>query len=403
MILAPSLIVRWAKPGIVFASGRLSLFIAILIGTLTMAWTAVSRAENTRIVGYYASWSATEGFLPKAVDATHLTHINYAFANISENGSVVLGDPCLDAGECDGAQTLGNLQQLSQIKRQHSQLKLLISIGGWRGSKRFSDVALTHSSRAVFIRSAIKVFLERWPGLVDGFDLDWEYPVAGGAAENTSRPEDKSNFTSLVKEFRNELSRASIIENRALLLTAALPAAHLENIEPDKVAPYLDWLNLMTYDYGGSSRTYFNAPLCEPADGQSFGLNVNTTVKGYLSFGVPPEKLVIGIPFFGYRYKDVSPVRNGLFQEHGAVEYDSFRNLRRLTANNGYSRFWESQAKVPWFFNEETHTFVTFDDMEALTEKARYVRDHKLGGVMIWELRGDDGTLLSELAQSLKH
>src|SRR2546430_13998825 len=173
--------------------------------------SSVGNAPPMRVVGYLASWGVrTKGASIAQLPAKHLTHIFYAFALIAPNGSVSLGDRCIDVGACGKDAQLppiagGNFGELRRLKAQYPHLKLTISIGGWGGSARFSDAALTEATRRRFAESAIDLFFRRWPGLFDGVDIDWEFPVQGGLKGNVERPEDKRNFTLLLAELRREL------------------------------------------------------------------------------------------------------------------------------------------------------------------------------------------------------
>src|SRR6266571_2872625 len=145
----------------------------------------VASAPPMRVVGYLASWGVrTKGASIANLPAKHLTHIFYAFAEIASDGSVTLGDRCLDVGACGEGASLprvagGNFRELSRLKARYPHLKLAISVGGWAGSARFSDAALTDASRRKFAGSTIDLFIRRWPGLFDGVDIDWEFPVEG--------------------------------------------------------------------------------------------------------------------------------------------------------------------------------------------------------------------------------
>jgi chitinase len=385
----------------------------ILIFFVSLCSTVASLSQShaldkpRRVVGYYASWSAYKGLLPDDATVNYLTHLIYAFANISDAGAVILGDPCIDVGQCDGSGhpefPRGNFSRLLDLRNRHPHLKLLVAIGGWNWSKRFSDVAVSPQSRENFVRSAIEVLLDPWPDLFDGFDLDWEFPVAGGLSENIHRTEDKENYTLLIAEFRRQLDQRASKFNRFFFLTAAVPAAQdpMKNIEISKVYRYLDWLNVMTYDYHtGSAITHFNSPLYSSSADPTPALNVHATIQAYLGLGIPPEKLVIGVPFFGYKYIGVVADHNGLFQDSHGHEYFLFRDLS-MQAGDVYRRFWQSDAHVPWIYNQASRTWLTYDDEESILAKVQYARRNALGGIMIWELSGDDGTLLRTIASSI--
>src|SRR5262249_16924074 len=141
-------------------------------------------------VGYLASWRYTPANLLN-LQADELTHVNYAFGQIAEDGTASLADPCIDAGECAGevaAYPGGRFAALIGLKRRYPHLQALVAIGGWLGSKYFSDVAATPQSRERFVASCIDLYFRDYPGVFDGIDIDWEFPVKGGAEGNLTRP-----------------------------------------------------------------------------------------------------------------------------------------------------------------------------------------------------------------------
>jgi chitinase len=372
-----------------------------------------------RVVGYFASWSpVAKGVRPTDLDGERLTEVVYAFANLADDGSVVLGDPCVDAGWCDDASRAagelgGNLADLARFKARHRHVRTLIAIGGWTWSERFSDAALTAESRRRFARSAVDLFIRRWPGLFDGIDVDWEYPVGGGRAENVTRPEDRGNYTLLLGELRRQLDEQGRRDGRRYLLTIAAPAGPgaLRHFELERQHPLLDWFNVMTYDYhAGSPVAHFNAPLRAAAGDPNPALNVESTVEAYLARGVPREKIMLGVPFYGYGFGGVPAGNRGLFQPVGGAEEGTWGvggvDYRRLTARNleaeGFQRHRSAEAGVPWLYNPGTGVWISYDDPASMALKGRFARERGLGGVMIWELGGDDGTLLPALHRALR-
>ncbi len=367
-----------------------------------------------RVVGYLASWGVrSKGTRIAELPAKDLTHIIYAFGKIDSLGRVVLGDPCLDVGICSGTATPvgdsgGNFAALQLLKNRNPHLKLAVSIGGWSGSGRFSDAALTDSTRRLFAESAIDVFIRQRPGLFDGIDIDWEFPVSGGAQGNVERPDDKQNFTLLLAELRRQLDARGVKDNRHYLLAIAASAGvrRIANVEIDRITPLLDFINVMTYDYhSGSKRTGFNSPLFAAKDDPTPQFNIDVTMRAFLDAGVPSDKLLLGIPFYGRGYGGVTADNYGLFQESNARPVDwkpSDGDWRILSTtrlkNSSYVRHWEPSARVPWAYDSTSGTWVSYDDPQSISEKMHYVREHKLGGVFIWELGGDDGQLMRAIS-----
>jgi chitinase len=399
---------------------RLPLEILLAAAT-TLSCTQGSRPApqpsnaSPRIVGYLASWGVrSKGTRIADLRGDQLTHVIYAFARITEDGRLALGDPCLDVGQCNGPPDAplpttdrGNFAELRRLKERSPNLKLMIAAGGWTGSGRFSDIALTADSRRRFAQSAVDVVIRRSPGLFDGIDIDWEYPVGGGLPTNAARPEDYDNCTLLLRELRNELDAQGERDGRQYLLTIATIAGPSAPRHFDLVnaSALVDWFNVMTYDFhSGSKIAHFNAPLYTATGDPTPGYTVDSTVQRYLAAGVPRAKLVVGLPFYGRVYGGVGPVNDGLFQPAPGPVPDEWKNgtdyrsiVRRDPESVGFRRVMHPEARVPFLFNATTGTWITYDDAESVGEKAAYVRSHGLGGVMAWEIGGDDGTLIGAI------
>jgi chitinase len=365
-----------------------------------------------RVVGYLASWGVrSKGTRIAQLPAKDLTHIFYAFARIDSTGRVTLEDPCLDIGVCQSGPPInegGNFAELQRLKQANPHLKLVISIGGWTRSGKFSDAALTDETRKLFAESAIDVFMRQRAELFDGIDIDWEFPVAGGMKGNAERPEDRENFTLLLAELRKQLDAQGAIDHKhyELAIAASAGPRGFSNIEITRITPLLDFINVMTYDYhSGSSSTGFNSPLYAAKEDPTPVFNIHSTIQRFLDAGVPAQKLHVGIPFYGRGYGGVAGVNDGLFQSATGRPADwrdrdgdwSVLSQTRLK-DSSYVRHWHPDARVPWLHNPTTGTWVSYDDPQSIGEKVRYARERGLGGVMIWELGGDDGSLMRAIS-----
>jgi chitinase len=364
-----------------------------------------------RVVGYLASWGVgSKGTVIADLPARDLTHIFYAFARIGTDGRVVMMNSCIDIGSC-GPDTApaggGNFRQLLRLKQLNPHLRISISIGGWTDSGKFSDAALTDSTRRLFAQSAVDMFLRRNGNVFDGIDIDWEFPVAGGMEGNVERGVDKENFTLLLQELRRELDVQGKIDQRHYELTIAASARPQEiaNVEISRIEPLLDFVNVMTYDYhSGPGQTNFNAPLFAAAGDPTPDLNVDVTIRAFLDAGVPAAKLLVGIPFYGHGYGNVPSINRGLFQQ-GTGNPGGWRgndgNWKVLAQTRlrdpKYVRYWEPNARVPWLYDSTSGTWISYDDPQSVAEKVKYVRERGLGGVVIWELGGDDGSLMQAI------
>ena len=403
------------RPGLAAA-----LAVVMLAATPGTA-SAHEHRSDFKKVGYFIQWGIYgRGYFVKNLDtsgqAARLTHINYAFGNVDATGKCASGDPWADyqrpvsaeesvdgVADVAGQPLAGNFNQLRKLKLKYPKLRVLISLGGWTWSKYFSDAALTDASRKAFVTSCIDTFLST--GAFDGVDLDWEWPGSEGNAGNIIRPEDKQNFTLLLKEFRKQLGKR-------YELTAFLPAnpAKIDaGFEVQKIFKYLDFATVQGYDMHGTweNLTNHQSALFEPA-GQP--VQPDFTVAGALNAwatrGAPKRELVMGIPYYSQGWTGVTNANNGLFQPStgpapgvfgpGVEDYENVAKLQGFTVHRDF------RAGFAWLFDGTT--FWTYDDPLVIAQKMLYVRLRGYGGAMVWSLDGDDpsGTLTRTIDVTLR-
>ncbi|MBW4081116.1 glycosyl hydrolase family 18 protein [Paenibacillus sp. S150] len=437
-----------------FALGMAVALIIALFSTLGTSVKTANAAAGYKLVGYYASWAAYgRAYNVTDIDPAQMNVINYAFADICwngvhgnpdptgpnpatwtcqneqgqtisvPNGTIVLGDPWIDAQKSFGDDKWddpikGNLKQLWKLKEKNPSLKTVISVGGWTWSNRFSDVAATAATREVFANSAVD-FIRKYQ--MDGVDLDWEYPVSGGLAGNSYRAEDKQNYVLLLQKIREKLNAAGTADGKTYLLTIASGAgpAYIQNNNLSAIAAVVDWINIMTYDFNGSwnTTTGHNAPLYYDPAAASSGLtdpanyNIDKAVTSYLENGVPANKLVLGMPFYGRGWGGAPSTGNGQYQVSAGISntgtwekgsYDFYDLEANYINKNGYTRYWNNTSKVPYLYNPSNQTFISYDDVESFGYKTSYIKTKGLAGAMFWETSGDrNKTLQNKLNADL--
>nr|MDJ0703624.1 glycosyl hydrolase family 18 protein [Leptolyngbyaceae cyanobacterium MO_188.B28] len=351
-----------------------------------------------------------------------LTHIFYGFAKVTPDGTVDVFDryAAIDR-RVDGDWNTpkpyaGNYEELNKLKAINPNLHNMISIGGWTLSGEFSDVALTATSREKFAKSAVD-FMTQYG--FDGIDIDWEYPVGGGLAGNTYRPEDKHNYTLLLQELDKQIQLQEAKDGHDYQLSIAAPAGDdkMVNFEFKEIAKYTDFINVMTYDYHGAwdSTTNHQAALYgKPGDTYT----IDQTIQGYLNTGVSADELVLGAPLYGRAWKGVSPGTNpelpGLYQsasgaatgtwEAGNYDYKDLYN--KLKTDPNYKEYWDPQAKVPYVYNEKEGIFSTYENTQSLGHKLDYLKSQGLRGMFFWDassdLNGNDpNSLINKAASEL--
>lgn len=226
-------------------------------------------------------------------------------------------------------------------------------------------------------------------------DLDWEYPVSGGMAGNHNRPQDKQNFTLLLQTLREQLDAQGRKDGKSYLLTiaGAVSSSYLDRIELTRILPLVDYIFLMSYDMHGPWDTFadFNAPLYTPSGSTPHYQNsVNDAIHLYLRRGASASKLVLGMPFYGYKYQGVSKEGNGLYSRFSSASSLGYAQLvKGYIDKAGYSRFEHKETGVPYLYGN--NTFISYDDPASIAAKVRLARQKGLAGVGAWSLPHDSG------------
>jgi chitinase len=360
-----------------------------LVATLNQV---VAQSENPRpvVIGYVGGYRSKVIDM-SAISATKLTHVNYAFVNVMHNRAVL---------SHERTDTV-NLKNLSQLKKRNPNIKLLISIGGWTWSGNFSDAVLSDTARQAFAKSAVNI-LKRFS--LDGIDIDWEYPDMAGSG-HAFRKEDKQNYTLMFMELRKQLDAAGQKAGEHYLLTTATGGfkAFLNHTEMGKVAHYLDYINLMTYDYFGEGKVVIHhSNLYSTSKWDDSG---DRTVTDYLAAGVPGNKLVLGIAFYGRMFQLKSNSMKGLGDSTASYmrgrDYSFIKDS--LVNQNGFVMYRDTVARAPYLFNANNKQFISYEDEWSVQYKCRYVLDKKLAGVMFWEYDSDPkDNLLDQINATFK-
>ncbi|MEV6982446.1 glycoside hydrolase family 18 protein [Sphaerisporangium sp. NPDC051017] len=390
--------------------------------------------DRFKRVAYFTQWGIYgRNYQVKDVEtsgaAAKLTHINYAFGAVDASLKCVSVDPWADwqrpvsaeqsvdgVADAPGQALNGNLNQLKKLKAAHPGLKVLISLGGWTGSKYFSDAVLTPQARGALAASCVDLWLKgNLPGLAagagagvfDGIDLDWEWPGSEGNAGNIIRPEDKRNFTLFVAELRRQLNAF----DRKSQLTAFLPAAAAKidvGFEVRDVFRNLDFATVQGYDLHGSwdPITGHNGNLFpDRRDPNAIKYSVDTTVRDFLSRGAPAKKIVVGVPAYGQGWTGVKATGDGLWSPAtgpapgvwaaGSEDY-------KVLAGKPGKRYRDLLTGAMWLY--DGNEFWSYDDPASLAQKAVYIRLKGLGGSMMWSIDGDDAkaSLTSALYKILR-
>lgn len=288
------------------------------------------------------------------------------------------------------------LKKLVGLKKTYPQLKILVSLGGWGGCEPCSPVFAKAESRKNFAASVAKMMKETG---CDGIDLDWEYPSIPGHPGHPYSLEDKPNFTDLIIQLRKAMGPQGELSFAAGGFTKFLE----ESVDWKAIMPYLNRVNLMTYDlvHGYSTQTGHHTGLMSiPGQKES----TDNCVQWLLKHGVDPDKLVIGAAFYGRIWEEVSSTNNGLVQSGKFKRGVNYTEFDLLEPDSGWVHHWDPVALAPYAYNKSKKWYATYDNSESVKAKVEYARRYKLGGIMFWELTCDKpkNGLLAAMDEAVK-
>lgn len=331
-----------------------ALGVLVSCGSVKPGEEVVAASRDSKVVVVYVtSWSEV---MP---DPQYMTHINYAFGHVNESFNGVK----IDNEE--------RLRQIVDLRKQKPELKVLLSIGGW-GSGRFSEMAANDEYRRAFAADCDRVVKEF---ALDGIDIDWEYPTSS-MANISSSPDDTENFTLLMQDIR-----AAIGNEKELTLTTVASARY---IDFKAILPSVDFVNIMAYDMASAPKHH---SALYPS-GHSGDITSDGAVTAHLKAGVPPSKLVMGMPFYG----------------RGGDGYPSFQDYNKVgNTDTQYTEKWDEVAQVPYLADKNDTLVFGFENPRSLAIKCQYILDKDLLGGMYWDYSGDNeqGDLRRTVAENL--
>jgi len=384
--------------------------LAAVVMTITSAPPGAAAAPGGTLLGYFAEWGVYDrGYYVKNIhtsgSADKLTHLNYAFGNVT-GGTCAVGDTyaaydmaytadnsvdgVADTWE-DGA-LRGNFGQLRKLKEMHPGLKVLWSFGGWSWSGGFGEAARDPEA---FAQSCYDLVNDpRWADVFDGIDIDWEYPNACGLTCDTSGA---GAFADLMGALRAKFGDQ--------LVTAAITAdgsdgGKIDAADYGAAAQYVDWYNVMTYDYFGAfdptGPTAPHSPLTSYDGIPTTGFSSDAAIGKLTSTGVPAGKLLLGIGFYGRGWTGVEQDAPGGAAtgpapgtyEDGIEDYKVLAGRCPVTGEIAGTAY--AKCGSEWW---------SYDTPSTIAGKMSWAREQGLGGAFFWELSGDtpDGELISAM------
>jgi chitinase len=313
-------------------------------------------AKSPIVLGYYADWA--ENLSPEAIDYRLLTHLSHSFATLNEKGMLKLPD-------ASRTKTLTTLAKRAKVKT-------ILAFGGAESGKAFAAATATDAAVTTFASQIAQILGDLG---YDGADVDWEVP---------SNSEEKGRMEALVKTLRQKAPKA--------ILTAATPASDWSGkwYATEKLAPYLDFINVMTYDFHGpwGNHAGHNAPLTPTSQDREDGQFSVTSAMDYWlkSKKWPANQLCLGIPSYGrgFAAKLGAPTKGEYSRS-----YVSYQEVLMLTRDSEWIARRDAEAQVPYLEKKDGKEFVSYEDPESARRKGAFARKLGLSGIFFWEVAQD--------------
>ncbi|KAK7329974.1 hypothetical protein VNO77_24157 [Canavalia gladiata] len=327
-------------------------------------------------IGY---WYSGSEFPISEINSALYTHLICAFADINTSSFEI-------------SVSSSNQQYLptftSTVKLKNPSITTLLSTGGDQNSVTIKSMINNASSRKPFIQSSIRI--ARLYGF-QGLDLSWS------AIETTS---DADNLGQLFGEWRAAVKSEAETTNFTLpelLLTAAVQASpYLDygSYPVDSMTSNLDWIHVNAYDY--------HTPLTQNLTGAPSALydpssntNTDSNIKAWIEKGLAANRLILGLPFYGYAWRLENPNENriGAVATGPALSDDgsiSYKDIKSYVHQNGATVL--SNDTYVTNYCSFRSTWVAFDDLQVVQKKVSYAREKGLLGYYVWQVSHDDDT-----------
>lgn len=283
-------------------------------------------------------------------DPNMFTHLVYAFAVFND--------------DCDGLiiPTPEKLRGMAELKRRNPELKVILGIGGYK-REGFCEMAGDKKKRKAFVRE-VKNLTDSLD--LDGVDLDWEFPTteAGG---HTASPDDTRNYVALVKDLRKALGKNKWISYYS--------EPYGSYIDHKRMVPYVNYVHVSGYNLSipkDGERSYHQSPLYPSA--KTGGWCVKKAVERHIELGVPTEKILLGIPFYG----------------RGKSPFPSYLDCNQFAKYSDHLHIiWDDDSKAPYYADKDGNLVMGFDDERSIKEKFDFIRANNIPGVFVWNYDSD--------------
>jgi chitinase len=337
------------------------------------------------VFGYYAGYEYWQ-MSPDEIDWSGINCVLHFAAPPQSNGTINLSAFQLFPAR---------IEQMVRLARQNDAC-VLLTVGGAQTRRHFAHATADSRVLQSFIENIVSVVVQYG---YDGVDIDWE-PL---------QDSDEAQFTALIRGLRAALD--AVVPGAMLTTSVAFEWGTQEHKNTTSIVAGvindLDFVHLMAYALAGPWGgwvTWHNSALHN--GGETFPRSTRELpsaelmVEAYAAAGVPHDKMTLGLGLFGKIWRGgagtstggvteprqswtTEPTISGEYQYHQIIARNDFQG----------NEHWDDIAKNPYIAINKPEAaddlFVPYENPRSIKEKVRYAAERHLGGVMIWELRGD--------------
>lgn len=329
---------------------------------------------NRKIIGFTPSWMQ-----PSNVSFPYLDEIIFSGIDLNENGTLT------------GTNRLSSSSFTTLRNSIGKNTKVVVSI---RNFDSDSLSAFLQDSDAMDQATEETLQLIETYHL-DGINIDFEYPTSTDTTIGKNLSIFLKNYSGIIKAHYPDAIVSFDIH--------AIQILDEDMYQLEEIGKYMDEVIIMGYDYRlpGSLRAGPVAPLYGEVNEHSIQELVQVALRK-----IPNEKLILGIPFYGYDWETVGETHKSTAKSKtGAVA--SYKRMKEFIANNHVSVQWDEIARSPWILyknGNEIHQ-IYFENERSIEEKLSYVVSQNLGGIAIWALgyEGEDADLWNTMGKLMKN
>ena len=346
---------------------------------------------------YYGNWNVYEknyGIYNIPID--HINTVLYAFYKVQDDGSIISTDEFADYQKKydDNESFNGNIGQILKLKQSDKKFNVSLCVGGRDNSKNFSIAVSSQENRLNFIKSLFQIF-DTYP-VFNSITIHWEYLSNDGKnygkQGNIVSVNDAENCLELIKLLRSEFDNPTVQsqydkKHYKIMFTSA-GTSNAIKYPVNEYSKYVDYFLIQTLNYSSGiwddvsshHSNLYSAPYTKHS--------VDEVINAYSAMDPNTNKFCIAVPAFargsgqseglGEKCNGDSPnLRDG-----GNSDYNVFPRKNAI-------EYFDPVCKAAYSYDSENKIFNSYDTRESVLEKIAYIKRNNLGGVMVWQVRGD--------------